>query len=65
MFRKPGMRMGIDILSVLIILSTVFIKQHSILDVAGGLILFIIADKLVTVYAYNRGLEPAPDKSKV
>lgn len=65
MFKKPAMRMGIDILSVLIILSTVFIKQHSILDVIGGLILFVIVDKLVTAYAYNRGLEPAPNKNKV
>ena len=65
LFRKPGMRLGIDILSVLIILSTVFIKQHSLIDVAGGLILFVIADKLVTVYAYNRGLEPVTNKSKM
>ena len=64
LFKKTGMRMGIDVLSVLIILSTVFIKQHSLLDVAGGLILFVIADKLVSVYAYNRGMEPVANKSK-
>ena len=64
LFKKPAMRMGIDILSILIILSTVFIKQHSLLDVVGGLILFVLADKLVSVYAYNRGLEPATNKSK-
>lgn len=65
LFLKPGMRISIDIMSVLIILSTVFIKQHSMLDVAGGLILFVLADKLVTAYGYNRGLEPLADKSKM
>ena len=29
-----------DILGILIILSTVFLKQHSVIDVAGGLILY-------------------------
>ncbi len=65
LFKKPGLRLGIDVLSVLIILSTVFIKQHSLLDVAGGLILFVIADKLVSLYVYNRGLEPLTNKSKI
>ncbi len=65
LFKKPGLRLGIDVLSVLIILSTVFIKQHSLLDVAGGLILFVIADKLVSLYVYNRGLEALTNKSKI
>ena len=65
LFLKPGFRLGIDITSVLILLSTVFIKQHSLIDVLGGLILFVIADKLVSAYAYRRGLEPAVDKSKM
>lgn len=65
LFKKPAMRMSVDILSVLIILSTVFIKQHSILDVVGGLLLFVLADRIVTVYAYNRGLEPIAGKSKM
>lgn len=62
--RKPAMRICIDVTSILIILSTVFIKQHSLIDVAGGLLLFVIADKLVSVYAYSRGLKPLVDKSK-
>ena len=64
MFLKPGLRLAVDITSVLIILSTVFIKQHSILDVLGGLVLFVAADRLVTAYAYSRGARPAVDKSK-
>ncbi|MCR5507924.1 MAG: phosphatase PAP2 family protein [Lachnospiraceae bacterium] len=50
LFKKPLMRVAIDVLSVLIILSTVFIKQHSLLDVVGALILFVLADRLVTLY---------------
>ena len=65
LFKKPGMRMGVDVLSVLIIMSTVFIKQHSLLDVAGGLILFVIADKIISLYVYNRGLEPLTNKGKI
>ena len=61
-FKKPWMRISVYVLSVLIILSTVFIKQHSILDVAGGILLFVIADGLVTLNEYNRGFEPVADK---
>ncbi|MBD5147766.1 MAG: hypothetical protein HDT19_03125, partial [Oscillibacter sp.] len=31
--------LGVELLAVLICLSTVFIKQHSVLDVAGGILL--------------------------
>ncbi|MCR4806254.1 MAG: serine/threonine protein phosphatase [Lachnospiraceae bacterium] len=50
--------------SILIILSTVFIKQHSLLDVFGGLIFFIIADKFVNVCAYSMKHEPAVERAR-
>lgn len=34
--RRPALRWGTVILAVLICLSTLFIKQHTVLDVAGG-----------------------------
>ena len=45
--RKPWFRIGATVLSVSIILSTVFIKQHSALDVLGAIILFAAVYLLV------------------
>ncbi len=64
LFRKPVMRVGIDLLSILIILSTVFIKQHSLLDVVGALLLFVLADRLVNVYEGNVAAEPLFGKKR-
>lgn len=53
---RPGIRWGVLILAVLICLSTLFIKQHSILDVISGLLLsFLVAGPV-----YHRGLSRAP-----
>ena len=65
LFKKAGMRIGVDVLSVLIILSTVFIKQHSLLDVAGALILFVLADRLVSLYVGDNVVEPVFNKEGV
>ena len=64
LFKKPGMRIGIDVLSVLIILSTVFIKQHSLLDVVGALLLFVLADRLVSIYVGDTFTEPVFSKER-
>ncbi|MBR6486249.1 MAG: serine/threonine protein phosphatase [Lachnospiraceae bacterium] len=64
LFKKPGMRIGIDVLSVLIILSTVFIKQHSLLDVVGALLLFVLADRLVSIYVGDTFTEPVFSKEQ-
>ncbi len=52
-------RIGSFIFSVLIILSTMFIKQHSIIDVLGGILFALIMNIIVykseiIVNAYNR-----------
>jgi len=41
--RRPLPRWSVVVLAVLICLSTVFIKQHSVLDLAGGLVLSLLA----------------------
>ena len=41
--RHPGVCWSVTVLSLLICLSTVFIKQHSVLDVAAGVILSLLA----------------------
>ena len=41
-FRKPGIRIALTIWSLLIILSTVFIKQHSMFDVLTALLLIFV-----------------------
>ena len=48
---RPWFRISVTALSVSIILSTVFIKQHSVLDVAGAVILF--AAVYILVYRYG------------
>ena len=47
-----------DVLAVLICLSTVFIKQHALADVAGGLILSLLAG--IPVYRRSRVLRLFP-----
>ncbi|WP_298021706.1 phosphatase PAP2 family protein [uncultured Dysosmobacter sp.] len=48
--RKPVLRWGTTVLAVLICLSTLFIKQHAVLDVAGGAVL----SALVALPIYRR-----------
>lgn len=48
--RRPLIRWGIAVLAVMICLSTLFLKQHTVLDVAGGLVL----SALVAVPLYRR-----------
>lgn len=48
---------GAGILSFLIILSTMFLKQHSIVDVIGGIILGIIMYVAVYVVDYSKVIE--------
>jgi membrane-associated phospholipid phosphatase len=51
--RYPVIQKGSTILTVLIVLSTMFIKQHSVVDVVSGLALSYLMWELV----YNRGVE--------
>ena len=51
--RHPAILKGSTVLTVLIILSTMFVKQHSIVDVVTGLALSYIMWELV----YNKGVE--------
>ena len=48
-------RWGIALLGVLINLSTVFIKQHSALDILGGAVLCAVVDLLVYLPSWRRG----------
>lgn len=50
---KP-IRIGALILAVLIILATVFLKQHSLVDVAGAFVLGYVLYQLVYQKAYQR-----------
>ena len=50
--RHPGVCWSVTVLSLLICLSTVFIKQHSVLDVAAGVVLSL----LVAVWIYGKPL---------
>lgn len=59
----------IVILGVLIVLSTMFIKQHSIIDVVGGFAMAYLFYKLFynekyTAFLKNRGLHGIPCKNK-
>lgn len=47
--RIPALRIGSGILCLLIILSTVFLKQHSVLDVIGACVLYAILYVIVYV----------------
>lgn len=44
---KPLVRSGAAVLSLLIILSTMFLKQHSVIDVIMGFLLALIMDLLI------------------
>ena len=39
----PLLRWGVPVLAALICISTLFIKQHSVLDVVSGLVLSLLA----------------------
>lgn len=54
--RRPVVRWGIIALAAAICLSTLFLKQHTVLDVAGGLVL----SALVAVPLYRRILASEP-----
>ena len=54
--KKPLIRYGSFVLMVSIILSTVFLKQHSVLDLIAGVALGLVMNQLVynTEYAFSR-----------
>lgn len=51
--KRPLVLWAADIMTVLIILSTMFVKQHSVVDVVSGLLLSYLSWELV----YNQGVE--------
>ena len=57
--KKKGIRIGSLILAVSIIMATMFIKQHSLVDVLCGWILSLILDEIVNVWvlvkAFSKG----------
>ena len=57
--KKKGIRIGSLILAVSIIMATMFIKQHSLVDVLCGWILSLILDEAVNVWvlvkAFSKG----------
>ena len=64
--KHRGIRVSAFILTVLIILSTMFLKQHSICDVATG-ITFAVASYIMIYKVYARGnaKENAKEKHRV
>lgn len=52
---KPLVRSGAAVLSLLIILSTMFLKQHSVIDVAMGILLALIMDTLIYRKPFAKG----------
>lgn len=57
--RHPAVCWSIAVLAAAICLSTLFLKQHTVLDVAGGLVL----SALVAVPLYRRAPAPQPEQS--
>ena len=57
--KQKGWAWGTGILTVLIILATVFLKQHSMFDGACALALYVVTDKLCY------GVNPETERSKV
>lgn len=53
---KKWFNISVSVLSVLIILSTMFIKQHSVLDVAGGIVMFGLVLFIVWFF-FERGID--------
>lgn len=58
---RPLIRSAVAVLAVLICLSTLFIKQHTLLDVAGGLALSLIAALLVYKRRPHQTFRPAAE----
>lgn len=56
--RKPALRWGTVVLAALICLSTLFIKQHTVLDVAGGAALAVAVGLPVYRHAPLAALRP-------
>ena len=50
----PLLRWGVPVLAALICISTLFIKQHSILDVVSGLVLSLLAFDILFAIALSR-----------
>ncbi len=57
--KQKGWAWGTGILTVLIILATVFLKQHSMFDGVCALALYVVTDKLCY------GVNPETERSKV
>ena len=51
--RRPAIRLGSGILMVLICLSTVFLKQHSVIDLIGAVILAYIMCGIIYGYSWS------------
>ncbi len=64
LFRNKYFRIFASILSLLICLSTMFIKQHSIVDVAGAIVMFVIVAAIVQEYhkKHDPALKPHNDQ---
>ena len=63
--KYKSIKIGCGILSVLIIMSTVILKQHSIVDLFGGLVLGIIMYYLVYVIDWKKVFKKDIEKSEV
>ena len=57
-----GLRIGTFVLAFLIILSTMFLKQHSVYDVAGGIFMSIIFYRLIYQPADETELDNQPER---
>lgn len=51
---RPGVRLGIQLFTLSIILSTVFLKQHSVTDVIAGLALSVVLYQFIYVREKKR-----------
>ena len=61
---KRWFKISTTVLSILIILSTMFIKQHSILDVIGGIVMFVLVYYIILIF-FEKGLDRRSVKAPV
>ena len=47
LFTERAIRVGSTVLSILIVFATVFLKQHSVIDVAGAVVLFWAVNRVI------------------
>ena len=58
LFGKTVVRVSAAVLSTLIVLATMFLKQHSVIDVAGAFLLFGVVRTAVVAFYRQRRLVP-------